>query len=33
MFPASKTKSPTPVLVVSRVVMAALGHVAAVEVV
>jgi hypothetical protein len=32
MFPASKTKSPTLVLVVSRVVMAAIGHVAAVEV-
>jgi hypothetical protein len=33
MFPASKTKSPTLVLVVSRVVMAAIGHVAAAEVV
>jgi hypothetical protein len=31
MFPASKTKSPTLVLVVSRVVMAAIGYVAAVE--
>jgi hypothetical protein len=31
MFPASKTKSPTLILVVSRVVMAAIGHVAAVE--
>jgi hypothetical protein len=33
MFPASKMKSPTLILVVSRVVMAAIGHVAAVEVV
>jgi hypothetical protein len=32
MFPASTTKSPT-LLVVSRAVMAAIGHVAAVEVV